>query len=104
MRGPILKEMTVEGSTIKTVKLTFNNAANGLTSYGKELSCFEVAGANKRFFPAKAFIIRGEVILLCPLVKEPIAVRYAFKDFIMGDLFNNEGLPASSFRTDKWEQ
>ena len=51
--GPVFKEMTVEGPV---VKLTFNNAENGLTSFGKELSCFEVAGANKRFFPAKAFI------------------------------------------------
>jgi len=37
-------------------------------------------------------------------VPQPVAVRYAFKDFIVGDLFNTEGLPASSFRTDDWEQ
>ena len=98
--GPILKEMTVAGSV---VKLTFNNAVNGLTSYGKELACFEVAGANKRFFPAKAFMIGGGITLFCPSVSEPVAVRYAFKDFIIGDLFNTEGLPASSFRTDTWE-
>jgi sialate O-acetylesterase len=98
--GPVLKEMTVTGSV---VKLTFNNAVNGLTSYGKDLSCFEVAGANKRFFPAKAFIIGGGITLFCPSVAEPVAVRYAFKDFIVGDLFNTEGIPASSFRTDTWE-
>ena len=98
--GPILKEMTVSG---QVVKLTFNNAVNGLTSYGKELACFEVAGANKRFYPAKAFIIGGGITLICPNVAEPVAVRYAFKDFIVGDLFNTEGLPASSFRTDIWE-
>ncbi|MCX6327142.1 MAG: sialate O-acetylesterase [Bacteroidia bacterium] len=98
--GPVLKEMTVSGSV---VKLTFNNASTGLTSFGKELSCFEVAGANKRFFPAKAFIIGGGVTLFCPTVAEPVAVRYAFKDFIVGDLFNTEGIPASSFRTDTWE-
>ncbi|MCK9412523.1 MAG: sialate O-acetylesterase [Prolixibacteraceae bacterium] len=102
--GPVFKEMVVEGSTVKSVKLSFSNAENGLTSYGKELSCFEVAGANKRFFPAKAFIVRGEIILLSPSVKDPVAVRYAFKDFVIGDLFNNDGLPASSFRTDSWEQ
>jgi sialate O-acetylesterase len=98
--GPVLKEMTVSGSV---VKLTFNNAPNGLTSFGKELSCFEVAGANKRFFPAKAFIIGNGITLFCPSVTEPVAVRYAFKDFIIGDLFNIEGIPASSFRTDNWE-
>lgn len=98
--GPVLKDMTVSG---QVVKLTFNNAVNGLTSFGKELACFEIAGANKRFYPAKAFITGGGITLICPFVSEPIAVRYAFKDFIVGDLFNTEGLPASSFRTDTWE-
>jgi len=97
--GPVLKDMTVEG---QVVKLTFNNTANGLTTFGKELSCFEIAGSNKRFYPARAFITPGGVTLICPFVNEPVAVRYAFKDFIVGDLFNTEGLPASSFRTDNW--
>jgi sialate O-acetylesterase len=99
--GPVLKEMKVEGNQ---VKLTFDNAVNGLTSFGKQLSCFEVAGTNKRFYPAEAFITGAGITLFSPSVNEPVAVRYAFKDFIIGDLFNNEGLPASSFRTDDWEQ
>lgn len=98
--GPVLKEMKVEGSLIK---LTFDNAVNGLQSLGKELCCFEVAGANKRFFPAKAFITNAGITVFAPSVAEPVAVRYAFKDFICGDLFNAEGLPASSFRTDTWD-
>ena len=97
--GPTFKDMTVEGPV---VKLTFNNAENGLTSFGKELSCFEVAGANKRFMPAKAFITSEGITLMCPYVADPVAVRYAFSDFIVGDLFNTDGLPASSFRTDEW--
>ena len=99
-QSPVLKEMKVaEG----VVKLTFDNAPNGLTSFGKELTCFEVAGANKRFFPAKAFITVAGVTVLSPSVSEPVAVRYAFKDFIIGDLFGTDGLPVSSFRTDDWE-
>jgi sialate O-acetylesterase len=98
--GPVLKEMKVEGSF---VRLTFDNAVNGLAFLGKELSCFEVAGANKRFFPAKAFITNQGITIFCPSVAEPVAVRYAFRDFIIGDLFNTEGLPASSFRTDTWD-
>lgn len=98
--SPVLKEMKVaEG----VVKLTFENAPNGLTSYGKELTCFEVAGANKRFFPAKAFITGAGITVFSPSVAEPVAVRYAFKDFIVGDLFSTDGLPVSSFRTDEWE-
>jgi sialate O-acetylesterase len=98
--GPVLKEMKIEGNQ---VKLTFNNAPNGLTSYGKQLSCFELAGANKRFYPAMAVITGTGITLFSLSVNEPAAVRYAFKDFIIGDLFNTEGLPASSFRTDTWE-
>ncbi len=97
--GPVLKEMNIEGPI---VKLSFNSAVNGLTSFGKELNCFEVAGTNKRFFPAKAFITSTGITLMSPDVSEPVAVRYAFKDFITGDLFNTEGMPASSFRTDDW--
>lgn len=98
--GPLLKEMKVEGSL---VKLTFDNAVNGLTSYGKELANFKVAGENKRFFPAKAYITGQGITLVSPQVEKPVAVRYAFDDFVMGDLYNTEGLPASSFRTDEWE-
>ena len=98
--GPVLKEMKVEGSQ---VKLTFDNATNGFISLGKELYCFEVAGSNKRFFPAKAFITGTGITVFSPLVNEPVSVRYAFKDFIIGDLFSTEGLPASSFRSDTWD-
>lgn len=98
--GPILKEMKIEGSV---VKLTFDHARYGLTTFGKELKNFEIAGKNKRFVPAKAFITQKGITLFSPSVEKPIAVRYAFKDFVVGELFNNEGLPASSFRTDDWE-
>lgn len=36
-------------------------------------------------------------------VAAPVAVRYGFKDYLTGNLFNSAGLPASPFRTDKWE-
>lgn len=98
--GPVLKEMKIEGSQ---VKLTFDNAQYGIMSTGKELQCFEIAGTNNRFYPAKAFVTNAGITLTSQWVNEPVAVRYAFKDFIIGDLFNTEGIPASSFRTDDWE-
>jgi sialate O-acetylesterase len=97
--GPVFKDMIAEGSL---VKLTFDHADNGLTSYGKELENFKVAGENKRFYPAKAFITRTGITLYSPAVENPVAVRYAFDDFVVGELFNTEGVPASSFRTDNW--
>ena len=98
--GPTLKEMTVEGSV---VKLTFDHAKYGLNTFGKELENFKVAGENQRFYPAKAFLTRQGITLFSPSVEKPVAVRYAFDDWVVGELFNNEGLPASSFRTDDWE-
>ena len=97
--GPVLKEMTVEGST---AKLTFDHAENGLTTFGQELNNFEVAGENKHFYPATAVITRNGVSVSSPMVDKPVAVRYAFEDYVVGTLYNTEGLPASSFRTDDW--
>lgn len=97
--SPSVDSITVKGST---AILTFKDAANGLTSFGKPISHFEIAGFDKKFYPAKAAINKAVVSVSAPEVKEPVAVRYAFKDFVVGDLFSTEGLPVSSFRTDDW--
>ena len=63
---------------------------------------FEVAGADKVFHPAsKVWVNRNRVYVVCDEVKQPAAVRYAFKDWVVGDLMH-DGLPVSSFRTDNW--
>ncbi|MGV8095803.1 MAG: sialate O-acetylesterase [Mangrovibacterium sp.] len=99
--GPVLKDMTIDGNM---VKLTFDHAGTGLTTFGKELVNFKVAGENKRFYPATAVITGSGISLVSPLVDKPVAVRYAFDDFVVGELFNTDGFPASSFRTDNWEE
>ncbi len=98
--GPVFRDMTIDGSL---VKLTFDHAENGLTTFGKELKNFKVAGENKRFYEARAFITRDGITVISDRVSNPVAVRYAFDDFTVGELYNTEGLPASSFRTDDWE-
>ena len=97
--SPLYKSLSVKEG-IATI--SFDNVPNGLTSFGKELSTFEIAGADKKFYPAKAKINGSSVSVSSDMVKDPVAVRYAFKDFVVGDLFSTEGLPASSFRTDEW--
>ncbi|AZI26926.1 sialate O-acetylesterase [Pedobacter sp. G11] len=96
---------TYESLTIDKNKavIKFQNIQNGLTSFGKELNLFEVAGTDKKFYPAKAAITGSSVTVTSEQVKNPVAVRYAFKDFVVGDLFGNDGLPVSSFRTDDWD-
>lgn len=97
--SPMYKSMSVKGNV---AIVSFDNASNGLTSFSKELQNFEIAGADKVFHPAKASLNGSSVSVSSSLVKEPVAVRYAFKDFVVADLFSTEGLPASSFRTDDW--
>ncbi|MEP6677282.1 MAG: sialate O-acetylesterase [Ferruginibacter sp.] len=97
--SPAFDSMSVSGNIV-TVK--FSNIPNGITSFAKPLNNFEVAGADKVFHPAKALISKSSVILSSPDVATPVAVRYAFKDFVVGDLFSTEGFPVSSFRTDSW--
>ncbi len=98
--GPVFKDMTVEG---RMIHLTFDHAENGLTTFGKELTNFKVAGENQRFYDAQAFITRQGITVFSEKVAEPVAVRYAFENWVVGELYNIEGLPASSFRTDDWE-
>ncbi len=98
-QSPLFDSLLVTGN-VATIK--FKNAPNGLTSFGKPLTQFEVAGEDKNFYPAQAVVVRGTVQLSSPQVAMPVAVRYAFKDFIMGELFSTEGYPVSSFRTDNW--
>ena len=70
---------------------------NGTTSDN-----FEIAGSDKIFHKAKAWIEKNRVYVTCPEVKNPVAVRYAFRNWVVGDLFC-DGLPISSFRTDDWD-
>ncbi len=98
--GPELKDMNVDG---QMVHLSFNHANNGFTTYGKPLTSFLVAGEDKYFRKATAWITNTGITLFNERVKNPVAVRYAWEDFTVGELFNTEGLPASSFRTDDWE-
>ncbi|MBL7726915.1 MAG: sialate O-acetylesterase [Dinghuibacter sp.] len=99
--SPRMKAVTIKNDT---VKITFSDAPNGLTSFGKTLSAFELAGADKVFHTATAVITRDGVLVKSAQVPVPVAVRYAFKSFVVGDLFGVNGLPVSSFRSDNWER
>lgn len=97
-QSPSFKEMSVNGSN---VVVSFNET-NGLTSFGKEIKGFEIAGEDKHYYPATAFLRSKSVILSSPHVNKPVAIRYAFKNFAEAELFGTDGLPVSSFRTDDW--
>ncbi len=101
--GPIYKSMKIQG---KKVVLSFTNTGSGLTAKDDEkLGGFAIAGPDKHFIWAEAKIEDNKVIVWNDKIKNPIAVRYAWADDPdKADLYNKEGLPASPFRTDDFNE
>jgi sialate O-acetylesterase len=98
--GPVYDSMEVKDGGIY---LTFRGAESGLYSTG-ELNGFDIAGPDKVFYPATASIVRGrQVFVKNGLVVNPVAVRYGWRSWSAGTLFDTFLLPASSFRTDSWD-
>lgn len=98
--GPVFESMEIKN---KKIVLNFEHAEKGLMQKGKDLREFFIAGQDKVFYPAKAKISGSTVIVSSSKVKNPSAVRFAFTNGALPNLFNSEGLPASAFRTDDWE-
>lgn len=99
-KSPTYKSMSVK-DTVAIIE--FDNVLNGLFTYGKTVDCFEVAGEDKVFYPAKMWTNRkNQVLVNAPEVKVPVAVRYGFSNFptTQGYLYNTAGLPVPSFRTE----
>ena len=84
------------------LKLYFEDTGSGLMIKGNPLTHMEIAGEDHQFYPAEAEIDGHTLILYSQEVPNPIAARYGFEDAAEPNLFNKEGFPASSFRTDDW--
>jgi len=110
--GPLYKEIKIEGDKARII---FDSVGSGLTIATKKgydpmvknpqgkLQKFAVAGEDKKWVWADAVIEGKTVVVSSPSVPKPVAVRYAFSMNPDGcNLYNNEGLPASPFRTDEW--
>jgi sialate O-acetylesterase len=101
--GPTFKSQEIKGNQIF---LTFDNLGSGLSTSDSNgvLKGFEIAGADKVFYTAKAIIKNNKVIVSAEKVSSPIAVHYGWADDDTEiNLFNIEKFPASPFRTDDWE-
>jgi sialate O-acetylesterase len=95
--GPIYDGMTVEGNKIR---IRFKHTGSGLVAKGEKLTGFAIAGEDGKFVWAEAKIEGDTVVVWSPNVEKPVAVRYAWADNPDCNLYNQEGLPASPFRTD----
>tara|TARA_R110002049_G_scaffold4601_4_gene31934 strand:- start:183755 stop:185494 length:1740 start_codon:yes stop_codon:yes gene_type:complete len=100
--GPLFKSSSVEGGAIR---VTFDQAGDGLKARNDgALQRFEIAGKDRQWHWANAKVDGTDAVLVSsPDVPAPVAVRYAWASNPEGaNLVNSEGLPASVFRTDDW--
>jgi sialate O-acetylesterase len=98
--GPLPAGVTVAGNT---VTISFKHANGGLQSItGGPLTGFQMAASDQQWHPAEARIVGDTVRVSSSAVAQPVAVRYAWKDWPEFSLANGAGLPASPFRTDDW--
>ena len=96
--GPIYKSMEREGNRIR---IHFDYS-DGLHLKVSNTDNFLIAGTDGVFYPAKVMIEANTLLAAHPKVSQPVALRYAFSNTAIGNLFNAAGLPASAFRTDDW--
>ena len=100
------KDMTIKGDAIY-IHLQDNYHADAPFEM---IQGFEIAGEDKVFHPAKAqhFWQPGggywdeAIVISSPEVKNPVAVRYCFRNFQIGNVKNGANLPLFPFRTDNW--
>lgn len=98
--GPMFK--SAEKQDNKMV-VHFDHVGGGLVAKnGPALKGFAVAGADHKFVWADAQIVGDTVVVSSSQVSAPVAVRYAWADNPVCNLYNQAGLPACPFRSDDW--
>ena len=119
--GPRFRQSSIQGTHIR---LTFETAGRKLVAAevimnrkkglpartdpeafraeAGKLTGFEICGPDRHFVPAIAFIDGQDVVVESPEVQDPKAVRYAWKNFTVANLFDDRGYPAAGFRTDDY--
>jgi len=97
--GPLYSNYTLNNDKIQ-IDFNYNLKLN---IKGTILNDIFIAGNDRKFIKAEAYVKNNKLIVFSPSVKEPVAVRYAWNNTDKANLFNGANLPASPFRTDNWE-
>jgi sialate O-acetylesterase len=97
----VYKSMEITG---KKIYIDFDNAPRGLCPMWTQLDGFEIAGEDRVFHPAKAEIetSTARLAVSSEQVPSPVAVRYAYKNYVEATLFGVDGIPVAPFRTDNF--
>lgn len=100
--GPLYKSKTIVGNKII---ISFQDATLGTglkSKNGLALTNFQIAGSNNAYYNATAIINGKTVEVSSSSVPAPTNVAFANVSGACPNLVNNEGLPASPFKTDTW--
>lgn len=97
--GPVFASATREK---RFIRVRFAHSGDELIAHGESVRSLEVAGEDKVFFPAAGTIEADSLLVRSPDVKEPVAVRYAWKNAPDANLYGDNGLPVPPFRSDGW--
>jgi len=98
--SPMYRSMKMNGQQII---VEIENIGTGLKQEGKNVTGFFIAGEDRQFYSAQGGISGNRILLSSKEVPKPVAVRYAFSNTAVGNIFSREGMPLSPFRTDNWE-
>lgn len=99
--GPTYKSMKIEGNKIT---ISFDNVGSGLYSFDtRDPQGFIITGEDQKFVNADAKIIsKNEIEIWSEAIINPVAIRYAWAQNPICNMYNREGLPMTPFRTDEW--
>jgi sialate O-acetylesterase len=86
------------------IVLTIDYVGQGLrTVDARDVRGFAIAGDDKKFVWAQAKIVGNDKIeVSSDAVQQPVAVRYAWADNPVCNVYSRNGLPLTPFRTDDW--
>lgn len=98
-QSPRFQTLRAEGNKII---LTFGDVGGGLRTVDKkEVQGFAICGADRKWVWAEAKIAaKDRIVVTSPQVGAPVAVRYAWADNPVCNVYSAEGLPLTPFRTD----
>lgn len=99
-KSPMFKSMVIDK---ETAIISFYDAESGLQAKGENSKEVMIAGEDKIFYPADSKIEIDKLVVWSKQVKKPVAVRYAFGNTAIGNIFSLNGLPLTAFRTDNWD-
>ena len=100
--GPAYESMRVSGDSII---VNFQGVGEGLMKLpDEEVKGFTIAGEDRQFKEAIVHILSPtEVSVWAADLDQPVAVRYGWANNPSVNLYSEDGLPVSPFRTDDWD-